>query len=81
MAIKLNDKVKIIIGTPEGKPVTGAIKVLQNKPGKRVGVELDELAPYGHSLDGKVEERYDPTRNITLGKGWWTLEGNIEPIG
>ena len=43
-----------------------------------VGVELDYFTDYAHSLDGRVEEKTDPVRGITLGRGWWTLEENLE---
>lgn len=78
LKLKVGDKVRIIIDPPAGIPQTGTVKVVQNKPGKMVGVELDHLADYGHSLDGLVEERVDASRNITVGKGWWTLPENVE---
>jgi hypothetical protein len=52
--------------------------VIQEEPGKKVGVELDHFTDFAHSLDGLVEEKVDPVRGITIGKGWWTLEENLE---
>jgi hypothetical protein len=43
-----------------------------------VGVELDNFTDYAHSLDQRVEEKVDPVRGITVGKGWWTLEEDLE---
>jgi hypothetical protein len=71
-------RVKIIIDPPGGVPVEGIVRVIQDDPGKKVGVELDHFTDYAHSLDGLVEEKIDPVRGITIGKGWWTLEENLE---
>jgi len=76
--LTLGQKVKIIIDPPNGTPVEGIVRVIQDKPGKEVGVELEHFTDYAHSLDGKVEEKVDPVRGITIGKGWWTLEENLE---
>jgi hypothetical protein len=78
--IKSGTRVKIIVDTPGGQPVTGTVKVVQDLAGQQIGVELDDFVDYGHSLNGLVEERHDATRDITVGKGWWTLEGNIEVL-
>lgn len=78
--LTLGQRVRIIIDPPGGIPVEGTIKVIQDIPGKLIGIELDRFADYAHSLDKLVEERTDPVRGITLGKGWWTLEENLEVI-
>lgn len=78
-AFKIGDRVRIVIDPPLDCN-TGLIQVMQDVPGKLVGVELDQLASKAHSLDGRVEERVDPVRNITIGKGWWTREENLEKV-
>ncbi len=82
MAQKLTtgQKVKIIIDPPGGVPTEGIVKVVQNVPGKTLGIELEHFTDYAHSLDKLVEEKTDPTRGITVGKGWWTREDNVEII-
>jgi hypothetical protein len=80
MALKKGQKVRIIIDPPNGQVAEGKIAVIQDEPGKQIGVELDHFTDYAHSLDGLVEERVDPARNITVGKGWWTLEDNLEVL-
>ncbi len=76
--LQLEQRVKIIIDPPNGIPCEGIVRVIQDEPGKMVGVELDHFTDYAHSLDGVVEEKIDPVRGITIGKGWWTLEENLE---
>ncbi|MDO8503805.1 MAG: hypothetical protein Q7S60_03880 [bacterium] len=76
--LNIGQRVRIIIDPPGGIPLEGVIRVIQDEPGKMVGVELDHFADYAHSLDQLVEERVDPVRGITLGKGWWTVEENLE---
>jgi len=71
-------RVRIIIGPPNGITVEGIVRVIQDVPGKMVGVELDNFTDYAHSLDGMVEEKVDPIRGITVGKGWWTTQDDIE---
>ncbi len=76
--LQLEQRVKIIIDPPNGIPTEGIVRVIQDEPGKMVGIELDHFTDYAHSLDGVVEEKIDPVRGITIGKGWWTLEENLE---
>ena len=76
--LQLEQRVKIIIDPPNGVPTEGIVRVIQDEPGKMVGIELDHFTDYAHSLDGVVEEKIDPVRGITIGKGWWTLEENLE---
>ena len=78
--LAIGQRVKIIIDPPGGIPVEGIVRVLQDNPGKQVGVELDHFVDYAHSLDQTVEEKTDPIRGITIGKGWWTLEDNLEVL-
>ena len=80
MALTVGDRVTILVGTPEGHPVKGVVRVLQDEPGKKVGVELDEYTLYAHSLDGEVDEREQGSGLPVVGKGWWTLEENIEVL-
>jgi hypothetical protein len=78
MGLAKKQRVRIIIDSPGGVPSEGIVRVIQKVPGKRVGVELDHFTDYAHSLDGIVEEKTDPVRRITVGKGWWTSEENLE---
>lgn len=78
MAVKKGDKVTILVNTPEGFPVKGVVAVVQDEPGKKIGVELDEYSLYAHSLDGLVDEREQGNGLPVVGKGWWTLEEYIE---
>ncbi len=80
MTVKKGDKIRIIIDTPAGQPINGVVTVVQDVPGKTIGVELDQTTAYAHSLDGALKgvEKIDPTNGIRYGKGWWTLEENIE---
>lgn len=81
MALKVGDKVRILIDTPTGEPVTGTVKVVQDEPGKKIGVELNEFVKSGHSLDGLLEkEKVDASTGHRFGKGWWTLEDNVEVL-
>jgi hypothetical protein len=76
--LEIGQRVRIIIGPPNGMITEGVVRVIQDVPGKTVGIELDHFTDYCHSLDGLVEEKVDPVRGITIGKGWWTLEDNLE---
>lgn len=78
MALKVGDRVTILVGTPEGHPVKGTVKVVQKKAGKTIGVELDEYAVYGHSLDGRVDEREQGEGLPVIGKGWWTTAADVD---
>jgi hypothetical protein len=81
MPLRIGQRVRIIIDPPgQAAMADGTVRVIQEEPGKKVGVELDRFADYAHSLDGLVEERVDTNRNITVGKGWWTKEENVEVI-
>jgi predicted Abi (CAAX) family protease len=77
MALKVGDKVTILVGTPEGHPVSGTVKVVQDEVGKKIGVELDEYTVYAHSLDGLVDEREQGNGLPVVGKGWWTIEDDV----
>ena len=78
MAVQEGDRVTILVGTPEGHPVKGTVRVVQEEAGKQIGVELDEYTVYAHSLDGLVDEREQGSGLPVVGKGWWTLEANVE---
>lgn len=80
MAFKEGDRVTILVGTPEGHPVTGTVKVVQDEVGKKVGVELDEYTVYAHSLDGLVDEREQGSGLPVVGKGWWTTEDDLVAV-
>lgn len=78
MALKVGDRVTILVDTPEGHPIKGTVKVVQEEVGKTVGVELDDYTVYGHSLDGLVDEREQGGGLPVVGKGWWTTEDNVD---
>lgn len=84
MALEIGQRVRILIDSPTGEPVEGMVAVYSpnNRSGKKVGVELDHFALNGHTLDGKVneDEKVDPATGARYGKGWWTLEDNVEVI-
>lgn len=78
-SLTIGAKIRIIIDPPNGTPLNGVVKILQdNVPGKKVGVELDNYCDYAHSLDQTVSEKTDPIRGITVGRGWWTTADNVE---
>ncbi len=78
MAVQEGDRVTILVGTPEGHPVKGTVKVVQDEVGKTIGVELDDYTLYAHSLDGLVDEREQGDGLPVVGKGWWTKEEDVE---
>lgn len=71
------DRVTVLVDTPQGYPVKGTVKVVQDEAGKQVGVELDDYTVYGHSLDGLVDEREQGDGQPVVGKGWWTTEDKV----
>lgn len=74
-AFAVGDRVTILVNTPEGRPVTGTVRVLnsyEDDPGHQIGVELDDYTVYGHSLEGLVDEREQGGDLPVIGKGWWT---------
>ena len=78
--LKVGDRVRIFIDPPAGTPQEGTVRVVQDVPGKTLGVELDHFTDRCHALDGLVEERVDETRGVVVGKGWWTREENVEVL-
>lgn len=79
--MKKGNKVRILVDTPMGVPLTGIVRVVQKDPGKSIGVELDAPVIGGHSLDGVIDrELVDPTTGFTVGRGWWTREENVEIV-
>lgn len=80
--LQAGDRVRLLIDTPEGEVVEGVVRVVQDTPGKKVGVELDHYVLGGHSLDGVLDEKEksDPDTGTIFGKGWWTLEYNVEVL-
>lgn len=79
-SVAVGDHVTILTNTPEGHPVSGVVRVVQEEAGKRVGVELDEYSVYGHSLDGLVDEREQGGDQPVIGKGWWATEENVQKL-
>lgn len=79
--IKVGDRVDILADIPHSGYFSGTIKVIQDEPGKKIGVELDRPAINGHSLDGRLEkERVDAVSGSRMGRGWWTVEENLSII-
>jgi hypothetical protein len=80
--LKVGDRVRVLVATPQGEPVDGTVAVVQDVIGKGVGVELDNYVATGHSLDGELtdKEKTDPETGVTYGKGWWVLSDNVEVL-
>lgn len=73
--LEVGDRVTIVESTPEGRPLKGTVRVLNDAkedPGHQVGVELDDYVVYGHSLEGVVDEREQGGDKPVIGKGWWS---------
>lgn len=82
-ALKVGDRVQILTNTPEGRPVTGTVRVLnsfEDDPGHQVGVELDDYTVYAHSLEGLVDEREQGGDQPVIGKGWWAVPENVVKV-
>lgn len=82
-SLQEGDRVTILVDTPEGRPVTGTVRVVnspEDDPGHQVGVELDDYTLYAHSLEGLVDEREQGGDLPVVGKGWWTLPENVEKL-
>lgn len=79
-SVQEGDRVTVLTDTPEGHPVQGTVVVVQDEAGKRVGVELDDYTVYGHSLDGRTDEREQGEGQPVVGKGWWTTEENVQKL-
>lgn len=76
----VGDRVQIVTNTPEGRPLFGTVKVLndpEKEPGKQIGVELDDYTLYAHGLDGEVDEREQGADEPVVGKGWWARPENL----
>lgn len=80
--LNVGDRVRVLVDTPQGEPVDGVVAVVQDVPGKYVGVELDHFIATGHSLDGAIadKEKTDPETGVNYGRGWWTLSNNVEVL-
>lgn len=74
------DRVTILTDTPEGRPLTGTVLVVNADGGHQVGVELDDYTVYGHSLEGLVDEREQGDGQPVIGKGWWTRHENVQKL-
>lgn len=74
------DRVTILTDTPEGRPLTGTVRVVNEEGGHQVGVELDDYVVYGHSLEGLVDEREQGGGQPVIGKGWWTRHENVQKL-
>lgn len=79
----VGDRVQILTNTPEGRPVLGTVRVVNDakeNPGHQVGVELDDYVVYGHSLEGLVDEREQGGDLPVVGKGWWARPENLTKV-
>lgn len=78
---KVGDRVRIFTHTLTGEPMDGTIRVLNQEPGKLIGVEFDNSVAWGLSLDGLLdEEKNDPASGVRYGKGMWTHPNHIEKL-
>lgn len=79
--VSVGDRVTILVDTPEGRPVQGTVRVVNDGPGgHQVGVELDDYVVYGLSLEGLVDEREQGGDQPVVGKGWWTRHENVQKV-
>jgi len=78
--MKEGQRVRILIGGPLDQVVDGTVRVVQDKPGKKVGVELDNYAETAHTLDDALDVplKTDEATGRSFGKGWWTLDDHCE---
>lgn len=83
-SLKVGQRVRILIGGPMETVVDGTVRVIQDEPGKKVGVELDNYAETGHTLDGLLDDtapqKSDEVSGRNFGKGWWTLDDHVEAL-
>lgn len=80
--LNVGDRVRVLVDSPTGEPVEGTVRVVSDKAGKALGVELDNYVAGGHELDGKTENKVkpDPVTGVTYGTGWYTLTDNVEVL-
>lgn len=82
VSFKEGDRVTLLADVPHVGYFKGTIRIVQKDvPGKKIGVELDQPAINGHSLEGTLQpERVDPSTGVRMGRGWWAVEENLEKI-
>ena len=81
--VKIGDRVKIYDDTPGDWPVTGTVRQVNketDKPGRLVGVELDEHHPRAHSLERAIRKTVRGKEIAKEGYGWWTRVANVQVI-
>lgn len=83
--LKAGDRVRLLVDSPEGNPVEGTVRLVQDEaehPGKLIGVELDNYVLFGHTLDGELDakEKIDETNGKRFGKGWWSRPEYLEVL-
>lgn len=82
--LKEGQRVRILIGGPMDQTVEGTVRVVQDVPGKQVGVELDNYAETAHTLDGLLSDsaplKIDPSGKRSFGKGWFTTDEHVEAL-
>lgn len=76
--VKKGDRVQILIDSPTGNPIEGTVAIVQDVPGKLIGVIFDKAVKGGHSLDGLTQEWV--SFKMKAGKGCWTRPENIEVL-
>lgn len=81
---KVGDKVRVLAGIPDGRILSGTVKVVndpKDNPGQQIGVELDEPIEYGHSLELVLpREVVNPVTNRTVGRGWWAHPEDLDLV-
>lgn len=78
---KKGDIVDIVADLPHAGYFRGTIVIIQDEPGKKIGIELERPAMNGHSLDGMTDkERVDPVSGTRMGRGWWAVAENLQLV-
>ncbi len=77
--VKVGQRVRIVKDTPDGTPVEGIVRIVQDVKGKEIGVWMDLPSPNGHALDHQLKSKLLSPKP-TLKLGWWTTKNNIEAI-
>jgi len=71
----VGDKVQVLVDSPQA-----TVAVIQDVPGKQVGVVFSKSVANGHDLDGETTQVVDPETGRRYGKGWYSRPENLEII-
>lgn len=76
----VGDKVQVLVDSPTGEAIEATVAVIQDVPGKQVGVVFSKSVANGHDLDGETTQVVDPETGRRYGKGWYSRPENLEII-